>query len=73
MKRTGHGFGFGSGRSEIEDSAEKRILRERAGKNAESSLPGIGFAVIFSRYYVFKQLATGDPIGKSKKSITNCH
>lgn len=50
---------------------KKRVQRERGGRNAGNSLPGVSFAVIFSRYNVFKQLATGDPVGKSKKRITN--
>lgn len=52
---------------------KKCVQRVRGGENAESGIPGIGFAVIFSRYNVFEQLATGDPIGKSKKSVTNCN
>lgn len=74
MRRTGHGFG--SGRSEREDGAEKMYSereRRRINQKAEISVPGIGFAVVFSRYNVFKQLATCDPTGKSKKNITDCN
>lgn len=54
-------------------SVRRERGRERGGENPESSLPGVGFTVIFSRYDVFKQLAAGDPVEKNKESITNCN